>query len=198
MATDQKPLSQKWPRWVLLVAIVPACWLGMMAVHELGHVFAAWLVGAKVERVILHPLAFSRTDVAGSNWPRLIVWMGPLVGMTMPMTLWLAARAMCLTVTFLFQFFAGFCLLANGAYLASVLFEPVGDTADLLRLGESPVLICLFGLPCMIAGVMMWSGLASSFGWGPSAKDVSPRVAVGVVLVLVVMVVAEFVLSASA
>ena len=35
-------------RPLLLVAAIYLCWLGMMAVHEAGHVLHAWLSGGTV------------------------------------------------------------------------------------------------------------------------------------------------------
>lgn len=195
MATPRKSFSQQWPRWVLAVAIGPLCWLGMMAVHELGHVVGAWLTGAKVERLVLNPLVFSRTDVVGGDSPRMVIWMGPMMGIALPLLLWLIIAKWRLA--YLFRFFVGFCLMANGGYFASVFIEPVGDTADLLRAGESPLLMLLFGLPCIFAALACWSGLASSFGFGRDAKDVSPRLALGTVVLLVAIVVVECALSSA-
>ncbi len=44
---------------VLIGSFLPLCWLGMMAVHELGHVVGAWLTGGRVAKVVLHPLTIS-------------------------------------------------------------------------------------------------------------------------------------------
>jgi hypothetical protein len=54
---------------VLGIALVALSWYGMMAIHELGHVMGAWLTGGRVERVVLHPLAISRTDLAHNPRP---------------------------------------------------------------------------------------------------------------------------------
>ena len=192
MATPRQLFSPRWPRWILAAAIGPLCWLGMMAVHEFGHVLGAWLSGAKVERLVLNPLGFSRTDVVGGQWPRLVIWMGPVIGTAIPALLWLVAHRS--RTAYVFRFFAGVCLISNGVYFASVFVQPIGDTADLLRAGESPWLMILFGLPCIAAGLACWSGLAPSFGFGKEAKEVSPRVALGVLTLLVVIVVVELAL----
>jgi hypothetical protein len=34
--------AQRSPCLVQITAFLPLCWLGMMAVHECGHVLAAW------------------------------------------------------------------------------------------------------------------------------------------------------------
>ena len=59
---------------VLIASTVLLSWLGMMAVHEFGHVLGAWITGGRVERVVLHPLRFSRTDLAHNPSPMFVVW----------------------------------------------------------------------------------------------------------------------------
>ena len=56
----------------LVVAVFVVSWLGMMWVHELGHVVNAWLCGGHVERVVLHPLRFSRTDLLVNPHPLVV------------------------------------------------------------------------------------------------------------------------------
>jgi len=41
---------------ILIASTVLASWLGMQALHELGHVFGAWITGGEVKRVVLNPL----------------------------------------------------------------------------------------------------------------------------------------------
>src|SRR5438552_3539003 len=99
----------------------------MQAVHELGHVVCAWATGASVVRVVLDPLTFSRTDVAGGRHPALVAWAGPLCGAALPLIVWLAGRGAGWPGAYLLRFFAGFCLVANGAYVGFGSFEPAGD-----------------------------------------------------------------------
>src|SRR5207244_10439690 len=80
------------PQVVLICSTLLGSWLGMQAVHELGHVLGAWLTGGRVARVVLYPLTISRTDLADNPRPLVVVWAGPLVGVTIPLLLW-AVRA---------------------------------------------------------------------------------------------------------
>jgi predicted Zn-dependent protease len=48
---------------MLIGSTVVGSWLGMQAVHELGHVLGAWWTDGDVSRVVLHPLSISRTDL---------------------------------------------------------------------------------------------------------------------------------------
>src|SRR3954452_19977310 len=98
---------------VLILSAVLASWLGMQAVHELGHVLGAALTGGTVERVVLHPLTISRTDLAHNPSPLLVVWAGPAFGVLLPFALWLVAAAVRFRGASVLRFFAGFCLVAN-------------------------------------------------------------------------------------
>src|SRR5256885_1670691 len=70
---------------VLISSLLPLSWLGMMAVHEAGHIAAAWLTGGKVVRVVLYPLTISRTDVDPNPNPLAVTWAGPAVGALLPL-----------------------------------------------------------------------------------------------------------------
>src|SRR6266852_2985807 len=103
---------------VLIVSTVLGSWLGMQAVHEFGHVLGARLTGGRVAQVVLHPLTISRTDLSHNPRPLLVVWAGPAFGVLLPLALWGVAAGLRLPGAFVLRFFAGFCLLANGAYIA--------------------------------------------------------------------------------
>ncbi len=97
------------------VSLLLGCWLAMMGVHELGHVSGGLVTGGEITRVVLHPLAISRTDLAANPYPAVVVWAGPLGGVLFPLGLYLAANGLRWSLASLVQFFAGFCLIANGA-----------------------------------------------------------------------------------
>jgi len=52
---------------LLVVSAVGFSWLGMMAVHELGHVVHLLLSGGTVQYVVLHPLKISYTHPGGGT-----------------------------------------------------------------------------------------------------------------------------------
>src|SRR5438128_7660767 len=99
-------------RIALIAAVLVASWLAMQAVHELGHIFGAWLTGGRVERVVLNPLTISRTDLAENPHPLAVAWAGPAVGATLPLLIWLLAAIARLPGQRLLKFFAGFCLIS--------------------------------------------------------------------------------------
>lgn len=166
---EPRPLTRRTRSLGLLLTAAAASWLAMMAFHELGHVLGAWLTGGRVERVVLHPLAFSRTDVSPNPHPRTVLWMGPLLGSLLPLALWIVAGMAHIRLGFLLRAFAGFCLIANGAYLASAVVMPVGDVQQLVRLGAPPWLLAIAGAPAMGFGLALWNGLGPRFGLGPNA-----------------------------
>jgi hypothetical protein len=135
---------------LLLVA-----WLAMQAVHELGHVVGAWLTGGAVKRVVLHPLKISRTDVSPNPRPLLVAWMGPIAGVILPALF----AAMCRLIrkrSWRLEFFARFCLIANGAYIGVGSFEGIGDASDLLRHGAPRWTLLAFGIACSATGLLVW------------------------------------------
>jgi hypothetical protein len=148
-------------------------WLGMQDVHEFGHVAAAWLTGGRVSKVVFYPLTISRTALAEDPSPLVVVWGGPLVGAALPLAVWLAARAIRLRGDFVLRFFAGFCLIANGAYIGAGSFNRAGDAGEMLKHGSAPWQLWLFGAITVPAGLWLWHGLGPHFGFGKPDGAVS-------------------------
>ncbi len=168
---------------VLIVSTVGLSWLAMTAVHELGHVLSAWLSGGVVTRVVLHPLEFSRTDVSPNPHPLRVAWGGPMWGTLVPLAVYVAVRFAARPYAYLAAFLAGFCLIANGAYLAVDSFFPAGDDAGvILHHGGAQWQLVGFGVPCVAAGLYLFDGLGSKFGLGSAAGKVDRRAAVGVAI----------------
>lgn len=130
----------------------------MQAVHELGHVLAARATGGSIVLVVLHPLAISRTDVAPNPSPLAVAWGGPIVGAAVPLLIMVIVR--CgrgnSQVRDYAEFFAGFCLIANGAYIGIGSIDGVGDAGDLLRHGAAAWELVVFGALSSIGGLLVW------------------------------------------
>jgi len=135
-------------------------WMAMMAVHESGHVLAAFVGGGRVRRVVLPFTDFSRTDVDPNPSPRLEVWGGPLWGSAFPLLVWLLIRTK-LSNPFksALGFFTGLCLVANGAYLGMGWTMTAGDAAELIKLGTPIWMLIAFGLTTIISGLYIWHKL---------------------------------------
>ena len=146
------------------------CWLSMQVLHEAGHVIAAQLTGGQVNRVILHPLVVSRTDVDPNPAPGTVAWMGPEAGCLLPALATLLVRsgrqfanrdssehgtADTLTVLHL-RFFTGFCLIANGACLVFGTPGRIGDCGELLRAGTPVWQLFTGGSMALAAGLVCW------------------------------------------
>ncbi|MFM9996819.1 MAG: hypothetical protein ACKVU4_13585 [Phycisphaerales bacterium] len=143
-------------RWALFVAGLVACWYPMTAVHESGHVLHAWLSGGRVERVVLHPLEFSRTDVAPNPHPQFVAWGGAIWGTCFPLIVAQAVRRARRRIARTARFFAGYCFVANGVYLGSAVVMPVGDAEDLIRFGVPGAVVAAMGLCGWVCGLLIW------------------------------------------
>jgi hypothetical protein len=175
---------------ILIVSTIVASWLAMQMVHEFGHVLGAWLTGGEFVRVVIHPLTISRTDLGYNPRPLVVVWSGPLVGVLLPLGGWGLGQLGRMRGTFLLRFFAGFCLIANGAYLAFGSLDRVGDCGEMLRHGSSLWHLWLFGTICIPTGFWLWHRQGKHFGLGPQAEKVKPGVAyssLGIVVVLLLL-----------
>jgi hypothetical protein len=162
---------------VLIASVLAGSWLGMQAVHESGHVLGAALTGGRVARVVLHPLTISRTDLEHNPSPLLVVWAGPVFGCLLPLVLWLLVAGLRLPGAYVFRFFAGLCLIANGAYIAGGSFAGIGDCGQMLRHGSSLWQLWLFGVVTVPAGFWLWHGQGHHFGLGSTPGWVSAGVA---------------------
>src|SRR5260221_3887279 len=195
---EQSPEMSKPPRRyhqvLLILSFITFSWLGFMVVHEFGHVFAAWLTGGSVSRVVLHPLQISWTALAHNPHPQIVAWGGPLFGSLAPLVFFAAARALRVPGFYLYSFFAGFCLIANGLYLIVDSFGRGGDGGTLLRHGASQWQLLLFGMLTAPAGFWLWHGIGAGFGLGVAQGRVSRAAMISSVGLLALIVIAELLL----
>lgn len=193
--TEPSATSSRLPQAVLMLTTAISVWLLMQAIHELGHVIGGFLSGAELRRVVLHPLTISRTDFGHNPSPLFVCWMGPLFGAISPLLLWQISSWQRLRCRFWLQFLAGFCLIANGAYLAVGVHEGIGDAGDLIRYGSTAWQLYLFGAVTIPAGLLLWNGLGASFGLGRNAVPVTWRAAIYSLGLLIVVIAAELLLT---
>jgi hypothetical protein len=120
-------------------------------------------------------LGFSRTDLAINPHPLVVAWGGPLLGVLIPLIAYGLERLFQLEDAFVFRFYAGFCLVANGAYLGFGSFIGAGDAGDIVRLGSPIWTLWIFGTVCLPLGLWMWHKQGAFFGIGRSAQPIPPR-----------------------
>jgi hypothetical protein len=142
------------------IVAVYAAWLAFMAVHESGHVLHAWVSGGSVERVMVPLIGFSRTDLRVNPRPLFVVWGGPIWGCLIPAALVPLGRWIPRLRTPLLAF-AGFCLIANGVYIALGAPMQAGDAGDMLRYGSPRWLLWAFGGVTVPLGFYAWHRLGS-------------------------------------
>lgn len=174
---------------LILLALI-ASWYAMMLIHECGHILAALATASKIDRVHLPWFGFSQTEISTYHHPTLVVAAGPAFGVILPFVAWLACRRTSWAP--LLRFFAGFCLVANGGYIASAMFHAAGDADDLVALGVPCWILGVTGCLSVAVGLQLWNRLAPSFGLGPSGVPIGSirraSVACAFVLVLVLTV----------
>ncbi len=180
---------------LFVVAMLALSWLGMMAVHELGHVVGAVITHGHVTCVVLHPMAISRTDVHPNPNPAVVVWLGPIIGCLLPLGLQLLIPSRIKILRSAATFFAGFCLLTNGAYIAVGSFDRVGDCGEMLRTGTPLWLMIAFGVITIPSGLLLWHRLGSLTQFLASPDIITPRSVWVVVAMTSAIIVAEILLS---
>ncbi len=166
------------PQILLIVTFIGFSWLGMQVVHEAGHVVVALLTGGEVAKVALHPLIMSRTDLAENPHPLAVVLGGPLIGSALPLLLFALAAAFRAPGVYLFRFFAGFCLIANGVYIGVGRFLAEGaDPCVMTENGSPQCLLVTFGIVAFPLGLYLWHRQGPHFGLGEAKGRVNTRAA---------------------
>ena len=177
------------------ISVVALSWFAMMAVHELGPVIGAFATGGSVTRLVLHPLTISRTDVSPNPNPGTVVWLGPMLGCALPLIFLGLVLRRSGTLQNIAQFFAGFCLIANGGYIAFGSFFQVGDCGDMLRTGTPIWLMLLFGAVTIPFGLYLWHRLGSPLNYVNNPSMVSKTLALSAFAAFVVIVIGGITLS---
>jgi hypothetical protein len=151
---------------LLIAALLLLSWLPLQAVHELGHALAARATGGTVKQFVLRPFAISYTEISPNPAPLAVAWAGPLVGVAVPLILAALARLAAPRWRPYADFFAGLCLIANGAYIGLGAFANIGDAGDMLRHGAPLWQLLAFGAVAIPAGLYLWHRASYHFGFG--------------------------------
>ena len=141
---------------------------------------------------MLRPWTISRTDVSPNPHPGVVVWLGPIVGCLTPLFV-LACTPRRPPWRPLAHLFAGFCLVANGAYVAAGVAHGIGDAGEMLRRGTPWWGGVAFGLVAIISGLLLWHRLGSLASYLAQPQQVTSRMAwVACGVLVVVWVVTSF------
>ncbi len=186
---------QRFQQLLFAVSLVALSWFAMMAVHELDHVIGAFVTGGSIRRVVLYPLTISRTDVSPNHHPAVVVWLGPIVGCFLPLAAAEVVPLHRVALRNIARFFAGFCLIANGAYISIGAFSRVGDCGEMLQAGTPLWALLAFGTVTVLLGMFIWHRLGSLGNFIDNPSIVTSKVTYSVLSALLVLLVVEFTLS---
>jgi len=181
----------------MIVGAVAFSWLGLQVVHEVGHVLHAWASGATVAQVVLRPTVISETLVLPNPHPCFVAWGGPIWGCAIPVVLWVTVRAAARRYAFLARFFAGACLVVNGAYLGTSALAGGQDLDGpvILAHGGSLWPMLLFSAVAIGLGFYAWNGLGPHFGFGEAEGRIDRSAAVVAVVLTATLILAEWLLG---
>lgn len=147
----------RFPKPLLIAIFIYPSWLVMMTLHECGHVLHALLSGGRVIYLTIPLLGFSRTDVSPNPAPLFVAAGGPLWGCIFPYIMLGVYRLFSRhQPAFFLRLFAGFCCIANGAYIGTGAIMPVGDAKMLRSHGAPAWTLAVFGIIAIGLGLWEW------------------------------------------
>jgi hypothetical protein len=159
---------------LFITTTIAAAWLGMTALHEVGHVLNAWLSGGRVISVELPPRGLGDTRVSPNPHPQFVAWGGACWASLLGLSMMFVTRRGGLWRWF-GQFFAGMCLIANGVYIGVGGFfgdaNGADDAHELLRSRAAAWQLVLFGLVASTAGLVFWHRLGPRLGFGLAVRQ---------------------------
>jgi len=112
----------------------------MTLTHETGHLIGGWCCGGTLVNADLLPWHLPYSFFSPDPHPLITLWCGPILGVVMPlMTAMVVRRDWAWLIAY-------FCILANGAYIATAWFsgDPQLDTQKLLHHGAHPIGIVIY------------------------------------------------------
>lgn len=123
----------------------------MTFTHEVGHIIGGACCGGTLVAADLTPWRLPYSIFAPDPFPLVTLWAGLILGVLIPVVIALVLQRDWI------WFIANFCVLANGAYVATAWLsgDRYLDTPRLLEHGASPVSIaayCVLTLGCGYAG----------------------------------------------
>ena len=136
---ETRPLAFRVTRFLLLLA---ASWVVMTFTHEMGHIIGGACCGGTLKSADLLPWHLPYSIFEPDPFPLVTLWAGLVIGVLAPMGVALVTQRDWM------WFIANFCILANGAYIATAWLsgDRYLDTPKLLEHGASPIAIAVYCL----------------------------------------------------
>lgn len=136
---ETRPLAFRVTRFLLLLA---ASWVVMTFTHEMGHIIGGACCGGTLKSADLLPWHLPYSIFEPDPFPLVTLWAGLVIGVLAPMGVALVTQRDWM------WFIANFCILANGAYIATAWLsgDRYLDTPRLLEHGASPISIAVYCL----------------------------------------------------
>ena len=136
-----------------LIIGVPLFWYPISMVHEIGHYAFARIGGATGVEIVWRNYVFSETIRTGSRWPILDVWMGPVIGIIIPLVIAYTLRKTKLAEWV--AWFAAIACIANGLYIGIGWMDVGGDSSDMITQGCPLAFLIGFGLSSFSIGLFL-------------------------------------------
>ena len=114
----------------------------MTFTHEIGHIIGGTCCGGSLKSADLLPWHLPYSIFEPDPFPLVTLWAGLIFGVLAPV-------AVAIIVQWEWMWFiANFCVLANGAYIATAWFsgDRYLDTPKMLEHGASPIMIAVYCL----------------------------------------------------
>lgn len=123
----------------------------MTFTHEMGHIIGGICCGGTLRAADLMPWRMPYSIFDPDPFPLVTLWAGLILGALIPLVFAIVVRRDEI------WFIANFCVLANGAYVATAWFsgDRYLDTTRLLEHGASPTVVvayCVLTIGCGYVG----------------------------------------------
>ena len=122
------------------------------------------------------------------------------MGAALPLLAFMLAAGLRVPGLYLFRFFAGFCLIANGVYIGIGYLEGLrnyiaADSIVIVMNGSHPITLALFGLLTIPLGLFLWHRQGACFGLAEAHGRVQPWAVVASVILFACITVTEVVIN---
>ena len=129
-----------------------------VAFHELGHATAVLIDGGRIQEFVLNPFSWSWNLGRGVRDILFTAWGGVTIGLGYTvMPLFFIRLVKNNGMKLVIKLLAGLGFLIDGIYLIIGVLYNVGDGAELISLGVSPVLLLVMGSVCVLFALIIWS-----------------------------------------